>query len=67
MVKKAFITGAGGCVGRQLVDVLVHDGWNVTALLLPGEVVPFVELTAVNSVVIQDKVNTLGIRVIPPD
>lgn len=60
MVKKAFVTGAGGCVGRQLVDQLVHDGWNVTALLLPGEVDPFVELTAVNSVV-------GDIRDIPPE
>lgn len=60
MIKKAFITGAGGCIGRQLVDQLVHDGWNVTALLLPDEVDPFVELTAVNSV--------MGdIRDIPPE
>ncbi len=37
----AFVTGAGGCVGRQLLDGLLTDGWEVTALLLAGEVERF--------------------------
>ncbi|MFB3892651.1 MAG: NAD-dependent epimerase/dehydratase family protein [Phycisphaerae bacterium] len=33
----AFVTGAGGCVGRQLVQRLLEQGWRVTGLLLPSE------------------------------
>ena len=31
-MKRAVITGATGCVGRNLVDVLLEDGWEITAL-----------------------------------
>lgn len=60
MATKAFITGAGGCIGQQLVNQLVHDGWDVTALLLPNEDNPFAEITGVISVV-------GDIRDIPPE
>ncbi len=39
--KIAFVTGAGGCVGRQLLSELLADGWAVTALLLADEVDAF--------------------------
>ena len=31
-MKKAFVTGATGCVGRNLVDELLEDKWEVTVL-----------------------------------
>ena len=37
MKQSAFVTGAGGCVGRRLVGRLLDDGWEVTALLLEVE------------------------------
>ncbi len=41
MSEKAFVTGAGGCVGRQLLAELLAQGWQVTALLLPQETETF--------------------------
>lgn len=51
MPKTAFVTGATGCIGRQLVEELVIDGWAVVILLLPQETDPFAELPSVRSVV----------------
>ncbi len=51
MAKTAFITGASGCIGRQLVEKLLSDDWEVTALLMPGEDDPFTKQPAVSSVV----------------
>lgn len=31
-MKTALITGATGCVGRNIVDVLLEAGWDVTVL-----------------------------------
>lgn len=31
-MQKAYITGATGCVGRNLVDTLLKEGWEVTCL-----------------------------------
>ena len=39
--KTAFVTGAGGCVGRQLLSELLDDGWAVTALLMEAEAETF--------------------------
>ncbi|NLF32341.1 MAG: NAD-dependent epimerase/dehydratase family protein [Planctomycetes bacterium] len=39
--KTAFVTGAGGCVGRQLLAGLLADGWAVTALLMEAEAATF--------------------------
>jgi nucleoside-diphosphate-sugar epimerase len=50
MAKIAFVTGASGCVGRQLIDELVADGWDITALLLPGQFNPFDKSVSVRSV-----------------
>jgi nucleoside-diphosphate-sugar epimerase len=50
MSKIAFVTGASGCVGRQLVDELIADGWDITALLLPGQFNPFDKSVYVRSV-----------------
>jgi len=36
-MKKAFVTGATGFVGLNLIEILVSEGWDVTALHLPGE------------------------------
>ena|ERR1700722_12939026 len=33
MVKRAFVTGAGGFVASHLVEALLRRGWNVTALV----------------------------------
>lgn len=41
MGQTAFVTGAGGCVGRQLVQTLLRDGHDVVALLVPAEVAQF--------------------------
>ena len=35
-MKHAYVTGATGCVGRNLVDVLLHAGWSVTVLHRPS-------------------------------
>ncbi len=37
----AFVTGAGGCIGRQLVAQLLARGWTVSALLLDHEAPSF--------------------------
>jgi len=39
-MKTAFITGAGGFIGRHLVEQLLVEGVAVTALMMPGEPVP---------------------------
>ena len=39
-IKTAFITGAGGFIGRHLVEQLLAEGVAVTALMMPGEPVP---------------------------
>lgn len=39
-MKTAFITGAGGFIGRHLVEQLLAEGVAVTALMMPGEPVP---------------------------
>jgi len=39
--KTAFVTGAGCCVGRQLLSELLDDGWAVTALLMEAEAETF--------------------------
>ncbi|APZ42972.1 NAD-dependent epimerase/dehydratase family protein [Acidihalobacter ferrooxydans] len=31
-MKRAYLTGATGCVGRNLVDILLEAGWSVTVL-----------------------------------
>ncbi len=36
-MKKAFITGATGFIGLNLIELLLQDQWEVTALHLPGE------------------------------
>lgn len=33
MAKKAFVTGAGGFIASHLVEALLQDGWQVTALV----------------------------------
>ncbi|MEJ2630999.1 MAG: NAD-dependent epimerase/dehydratase family protein [Acidihalobacter sp.] len=35
-VKHAYVTGATGCVGRNLVDVLQQAGWSITVLHRPS-------------------------------
>lgn len=35
-MRHAYITGATGCVGRNLVDVLLEDGWRITVLHRPS-------------------------------
>jgi nucleoside-diphosphate-sugar epimerase len=65
MNKKAFVTGAGGCVGRRLLAELIDQGWEVTALLLPQEVdrFAFKDHERVHSVV--GDINTCQAEVIP--
>ena len=41
MKRHAYVTGAGGCVGRQLLSELIEEGWTVTALLLASEAETF--------------------------
>ena len=36
-MKKAFITGATGFIGLNLIELLLEDQWEVTALYIPGE------------------------------
>jgi dihydroflavonol-4-reductase len=36
-MKKAFITGAAGFVGLNLIEELSKDDWEIFALYLPGE------------------------------
>lgn len=36
----AFITGAGGFIGRHLIEALLEEGVRVVALMMPGEPVP---------------------------
>lgn len=36
----AFVTGAGGFIGRRLVARLLEDNWRVHALMLPDEAIP---------------------------
>ena len=36
-MKKAFVTGATGFLGLNLIEILVSEKWDVTALHLPGE------------------------------
>lgn len=38
--KTAFVTGAGGFIGRHLVRDLLKNNFQVTALIFPGEAVP---------------------------
>lgn len=38
--RSALITGATGFIGQHLVDALLQRGWQVTALVLQGEVPP---------------------------
>lgn len=33
---KAYITGATGCVGRNLIDILLKDGWQIIVLHRPN-------------------------------
>lgn len=35
-MKRAYVTGATGCVGRNLVDALLEDGWRITVLHRPS-------------------------------
>lgn len=35
-MKTAYVTGGTGCVGRNIVDVLLEDGWSVTVLHRPS-------------------------------
>jgi nucleoside-diphosphate-sugar epimerase len=37
MKKHAFVTGASGFLGRNLVEELARRGWEMTALCLPAE------------------------------
>jgi len=39
-IRRALVTGAGGFIGRHLVDRLLAEGVGVTALLRPGSVLP---------------------------
>ena len=39
-LRSAFITGAGGFIGRHLVRQLVSEGVEIVALMMPGELVP---------------------------
>lgn len=40
VAKTAFVTGAGGFIGKYLVKGLLAEEYQVTALMLPGEPVP---------------------------
>ena len=36
-MKRAFVTGATGFIGLNLIEKLLSEQWQVTALHLPGE------------------------------
>ena len=39
-LRSAFITGAGGFIGKHLVRQLIAEGVEIVALMMPGELVP---------------------------
>jgi nucleoside-diphosphate-sugar epimerase len=39
-LKSAFITGAGGFIGRHLVHQLLQENVSVVALMMPNEPIP---------------------------
>lgn len=63
MAKTAFVTGATGCVGRQLVEKLLADRWNVVALVLSDEPNPFAGKQVVRTV--EGDVNSVSPEMIP--
>ncbi|MFP4105411.1 MAG: NAD-dependent epimerase/dehydratase family protein, partial [Phycisphaerae bacterium] len=62
---KAFVTGAAGCVGRELVRQLLKQGAEIWCLLLPGEEerFPFAEDCRIS--VVTGDINNLSPRSVP--
>lgn len=54
----AFVTGAGGFIGRRLVARLLEENWSVCALMLPDEALPSIwsdEVTVIRGDVTQPR------------
>lgn len=47
-IKKAFVTGANGFLGVNLIEELLKEGWDVTALHLPGDNLKYLEQYKIN-------------------
>ena len=44
MKRHAFVTGASGFLGRNLIEELTRQGWEATALCLPSDTVGWLQL-----------------------